>query len=566
MRWGVLAAGLACTLLAAAKGQAQVAIVAVAREDGTLEEVRAAADRAASALDAAGGAVLAAEAAARVFEERHSAPPASVSQSDIDRWLSSSRSAVRNLARADYDAARRDLLAAQELSDRAAEELNREAARARQVLDTCLFMVRSFLETDDAPRAARQARQCRQLVPRVEPSHALHPPEVRELLQRVDHELAGAPASSLEVRSVPGGCTVRLNGLELGTTPYTVQELLPGEYRVQVECEAERRGRVHRLTLEEGETVLEVDALFERAIRSAPGIALAYPDANEADGHRFAHALALARVLDVAEVWLVTPAGGGAAIDRIDARTARVVASVTSDEAGLEDAVAALREGESVRIAGGRRTEAVAWQPPGSGADWSPGPAPTERRPAHDEAGVSAGAWVGLGLSAVGLAGLAAGWGAYAERVTRGDRLAVALPTDPDYLDRQSRWSDARPGVLLFPAAGAAALSAAVPLLLPAEDGVPWWAWASGGVGTAVAATGLGLALAAAPCSTAQRQDQPCVDEAHRRDLGLLVSMHGAPLLAMPITYLLRPLFGSDGGAQAAVGPGGARIGWEGRF
>ncbi|MBT8467908.1 MAG: hypothetical protein KJN97_04070, partial [Deltaproteobacteria bacterium] len=119
------------------------------------------------------------------FEVQGSAPAPTISQSDIDLWVERSRAAVRYLARADYKAARRELKAAQRLADRAAAELNREAARAQQVLDTCLFMVRAYVETKNDVEARKQARECRRLVPRVEPSAFRHTPEVRELLAEV---------------------------------------------------------------------------------------------------------------------------------------------------------------------------------------------------------------------------------------------------------------------------------------------------------------------------------------------------------------------------------------------
>ena len=74
-----------------------------------------------------------------------------MSESDLARWVASSRQAVRSLARADYDSARSALAQAEAMTDRALAELNREATRSRQVLDTCLFGVRAFVEELSAP-------------------------------------------------------------------------------------------------------------------------------------------------------------------------------------------------------------------------------------------------------------------------------------------------------------------------------------------------------------------------------------------------------------------------------
>ena len=175
-----------------------------------------------------GQSVWRADRASERFEVVGSAPAPKVSQSDIDRWVERSRAAVRYLARADYKAARRELKAAQQLADRAADELNREAARAQQVLDTCLFMVRAYVETKNSAEARRQARECRRLVPRVEPTAFRHTPEVRELLTEVDQEMAAEAPGTLEVQSTPAGCLARINGVEFGRTPLSNIELPVG--------------------------------------------------------------------------------------------------------------------------------------------------------------------------------------------------------------------------------------------------------------------------------------------------------------------------------------------------
>ncbi len=88
----------------------------------------------------------------------------------------------------------------------------------------------------------------------------------------------------------------------------------------------------------------------------------------------------------------------------------------------------------------------------------------------------------------------------------------------------------------------------------------------SGGLGVAVTATGIGLMATSSPCTSGQRKDQRCVDQEHRADLGALVSMHGAPLLAVPVTYLLRSALGPDVSARASVSSQSARLELGGRF
>ena len=116
--------------------------------------------------------------ARRQFETAGSAPAAEVSDGDIQAWVDQSSQAIRNLAEGDYNTALERLKEAQELSRSAAEELNREHERAQRMLDTCLYMVRVLLDTGAVSRATTLAQECRQLVPRVEPTAYMHPPEV----------------------------------------------------------------------------------------------------------------------------------------------------------------------------------------------------------------------------------------------------------------------------------------------------------------------------------------------------------------------------------------------------
>ena len=103
----------------------------------------------------AGAPLIDDDGATLAFEQAVSAPALSLSQSDIDAWAERSRSALQALARADYDTAREELLEAQRVAQQAANELNREAERARQVLDTCLFMARR-----SGPPGAPVPRSC----------------------------------------------------------------------------------------------------------------------------------------------------------------------------------------------------------------------------------------------------------------------------------------------------------------------------------------------------------------------------------------------------------------------
>ena len=240
------------------------------RELAGIEAAHRAAEAFRTELVLRGESTYAPDRASEQFEALGSAPAPEVSQSDIDRWVERSGAAVRYLARADYKAARRELKAAQHLANRAAEELNREAARAQQVLDTCLFMVRAYVETNKPEEARRQARECRQLVPRVEPSAFRHTPEVHDLLAEVDAQMASEAPGTVAVTSDPAGCLFRINGVEMGRTPLDGIELPVGLYRMQVECDPGKRGHIPRVRVASGANRLSFDGALERAVHTRP--------------------------------------------------------------------------------------------------------------------------------------------------------------------------------------------------------------------------------------------------------------------------------------------------------
>ncbi len=472
---------------------------------------------------AAGPEALDPDASRLRFEEEASSEPPELSGSDIERWLASSRAAVRSLARADYAVARTDLLAAQEVSERAVAELNRELVRSRQVLDTCLYLVRAMVETDDLASAERQALDCRRLVPRVAPSEYNHPPEVLSLLRQIDVRSAMSPPASVRVESTPSGCAVRLNGIELGNTPLVSDDLLPGAYRVQVECDSARRGRVHRVRLGAGANVVRLDARFDAAVRTDGSLRLEYHDAESARA-RVGHAADVGALVGASEVWLVTPREDGRLrVERVLVSERRIVGSIVAASSELQAAAGPLRDGATARGTEGAGDRA-------------------------DDASVgddTASLVVGVSLLALGAAGELAAGSMVAVRAGAGDRLAVAMPVDVDYLARAATWLDLRYGVWM-PALGGATLGAlAMPFLLPRARGVPWWSVAAGGFGVAALAGGVALAASAPQCGPAVEQEPPCIAAATQADAGFVLATLAGPWMTVPLVHLVRSVSGS---------------------
>ncbi len=300
------------SLATSARAQGTVVVVPWTVGAGDAASIARTAESVSLAIPASVGSVVSVSETRTRFELRGSSDAPTVTSAELEQWTAFSRQAVRDLANEDYVAAREALRHAQEISDRAAAEMSREEARARQVLDTCLFGVRAYVEQSD-PHAEEQMLGCRRLVPRIAPSANIHTPEVVELLGRIDRRLAAAHRGPLLVESQPAACTLRLNGIALGQTPFTSEQLAPGEYRVQVECGDSGHGRLHRVTVsdESGPVTLRIDARFDRVVRTDGVLRLAYADGADADAHRVADAAAIGAALEASEVWLVGIAADG---------------------------------------------------------------------------------------------------------------------------------------------------------------------------------------------------------------------------------------------------------------
>lgn len=493
------------------------------------------------------------EAAADRFEMAGSAPAPALSSSDIERWVARSRAAVRHLARADYRAARRELKSAAAVADRAAAELNREAARARQVLDTCLYMVRALIETDNLAKARQQARECRLLVPRVEPSAYRHTPEVNELLERVDTELEREAPGQLTVQSEPPKCLVRINGIEFGQTPVSHIDLPVGTYRLQVEC-GQSRGRVRKVVVTAGNTHVFVDTRFEEALRSRPLLYLRYASEADSDHYRAFDADHIARTLGSGRFVLLShEAPGVLRIDRAGRgqRPASVWLPTEQGKPNTNDLVrgmTALFSGRSVDFTGAQEQARAPWSPPKSA------PKPPSKSQAKSSARRSSAPRGPRTLPPkshriAGYTLLGAGGAVYFTSVGlhfRRNSLGDDFIASPSSRVRAQSWKDARIGTWLTAGLGGGTLTAALPLVLPHEPSMPWWAWVSGAAGVGLAAYGIFEAATLTGCNEATfignaTEVRACVARGKEADRAMLAGSAAAPLLTMPLVYWLRP-------------------------
>jgi hypothetical protein len=516
--------------------------------------------------------------AATRFEADGSATAAKISDADVEQWVERSSAAIRDLAKGDRATALEELRQAQEFSHAAVEALNREQELSQRVLDTCLFMVRALSETSSESRAQAMAEDCRRLVPRGDPSAFMHPPAVVEALARVDESLADQ-TGSLRVDSLPSACAVRINGVKIGETPFEIRDLFPGRYRIQVECEPDQRGRVHTADVIAGPTEVLVDLRFDRAIETDPGLHLHYVSPSDLEKHRVSDAEEIAKAVPASALLLMSAPTPevielelyrGAPVTRVG--LARLTAGPRGPSRGdIALAARALLHDQCTDLTG---PQPVAIPCVASEANAGEGEASEEVRRAGRR---PQGQFIsGVTLAGIGAASLITGYALLAPRASTAEDWVRGLDaTGMSDASTQQKWLSMGTGIIATSSIGAAALVAALPLALPERPKTPWWAWVSGGLGVGAIAASAYLASTVndqpnpnASCSSASVSPfdaRACVRRGERSSLAVLLGVTAAPLLTMPLVYLIRPNEKSVA-ANVEVLSAGATVRFSGRF
>ncbi len=514
--------------------------------------------------------VISAAQMAELLRQRHSSEPAAASQDDFDALARESEAALEHVAFGRRRQARRAIESILERAQGAIEALNRESRSARRVLNSCLYLVRALSDAGDEEGALNQAIECARLVPDMQPSASEHPPAVRRLYQRAVERIESGPHGSLHVESRPPGCDVYMNGRRLGTTPFTREQLPTGEYRIQVECESGRPGRVHRFILAAEPRELVIDSRFDRTLRSTAGdVRLEYEDAQAEYAHRMADGVAVAEILGATDLLLVSAEDPEVA--RVDwirvGEPPRVLASAKiamsasgASPSSVQRGMVALLQRRSVDATHDEDIEIAAWSPPAPRQATSAMGRDIEPPPSDDGAPEATNdlAWLGWVLGGVGVVSYGVGWGLQGEWFHRDGLVNVAQPTDPDYQLRLDRRDEMVAPVALLGVGGAVLTTAALPFLV-GDGGPEWWHWVIGGVGVAAAAVGIGLWTQEGKCA-----DPMCSERNRTVPLAPLVLTMSVPLLALPIVALIfdsgedaRP---NDLSVLPSVGPNGAGL------
>jgi hypothetical protein len=482
---------------------------------------------------------------------------------------------------------------------------NRDPKSSQRLGNLCLYMVRAHMQQNQTAKADQRAEQCVRLVPDLEPSETEHPPFVRERISAARARVVVERDASISVTTSPTNqtnCSVRVNGRRMSNVPLVKLKLPQGEYAVQVECDPTVAGKIFTVEIKNsGDSALVVPAGLGQFLSVGKRVALAYPDTQvyrqrlALDVQSLRDLLGVEHVLAVTELsnhqWYLqrfdvsSPPVGGAKSTAVR-QTALVPIAVQRDAAPMPSQVR-----QPVGLALARRSQQPATA---TGAALSAaGPAATApaARPEDQKAPLAASntsgtsepdrtasnranqdasrdanhddaykfevpQWIGVGLGVAGVGTIIGSWAMYGTWTKKKNELDVLDVSDPNFDSVVDDQNSAKTAALALSGVGSAALTAAVPLLLPARDGIPWWAVASGAAGAAIAVTGV----------VVWAQNDDCRDDACTRlkatvPLGPMIVMQSVPFLSVPITYAIRSLFHDTQGRMTSL----ARVSPDGR-
>jgi hypothetical protein len=448
------------------------------------------------------------------------------------------------------------------LSGPARDYLNREAARARKIFDTCLMTAYLWERDQKRPQALRQMLECSRSFPGFRPEGRAYPPEVREIFEQAKQQLNQEAATTLLVQSKQtSGCGVRLNGIEVGKSPMSFSDARAGITRVQLECQPGIAGRIHSLELKPGENRLDIDPAFDAVVHSQGGLWLQYESeaqrAARMDGDlaQIQKAVGAQRVVGLVvegssypkvHVRALAPAPphevASLSYSVGEGYSPEAVAAALKSLRGMKKAAAAQSAGGMVMPPEDRGDATVQLSslpvPPAPPEDPEPAPPPPPVEPLQQQ-----NVAVGLLLAAAGIGGTTVGWVLYTKRFQHNRISNNPSETGADY-------SVATPvpqaGWTLF-AAGAGLLTLAISdyFWLPDAEGVPAWAWVVGGLGAAIVAAGVAVAAVGPSCPdkpTGEDFPVECFSFSSQKIFGPMIALHGLPFLGVPVAYGLRSL------------------------
>jgi hypothetical protein len=256
------------------------------------------------------------------FERRHSRTSRALSDKQSAELDAALRKLADELSSENLEHAQELQADIDELSPDIRDQLNHETQRARRRFHICLLTAHLFSKGGFQNEASEQIRKCARDFPGLEPEQSPYLPDsIRKFFTHAHEELSRIRPSSvhvdLENYSVKD-CRARLNGIDRGPIPATVDEVRTQRVRIQVDC-GQQAGRIYDVALQPGDNSFRIDPVLDRAVLTTPALGLKYPDSQIATNNRMIHTLRLARAVGAAYV-LEVYAGE---VRRIDVATRR---------------------------------------------------------------------------------------------------------------------------------------------------------------------------------------------------------------------------------------------------
>jgi hypothetical protein len=265
------------------------------------------------------------------FERRHSRTSRPLSEKQSAELDASLRKLADELSSENLERAQELQADIDALSPDTRDQLNNETQRARRRFHICLLTAHLFSKGGYQNEASEQIRKCARDYPGLEPEQGPYLPDsIRKFFAHAHTELERIRPSrvhiDLESYSAKD-CRARVNGIDRGPTPATVDEVRTQRVRIEVDC-GQSPGRIYDVELQPGDNSFRIDPALDRAVLTSPALGLKYSDEQSAANNRMIHTLRLARAVGAAYVVEIY----NGELHRIDVATRRdtVVGEVTA--------------------------------------------------------------------------------------------------------------------------------------------------------------------------------------------------------------------------------------------
>lgn len=279
------------------------------------------------------------------FERRHSRTARPLSDKQTAELDASVRKLADELSSENLEHAQELQTEIDALSPDIRDQLNHEKPRAQRRFHICLLTAHLFSKSGREAESIEQIKKCARDFPGLEPEQGPYLPDtIRNFFAHANEILARIRPSTVHVdleNYTSKDCRARVNGIDRGPTPATVDDVRTQRVRIQVDC-GKQPGRIYDVELQPGDNSFRIDAVLDRTVQSTPGLGLSYADAQSASMNRLLHSLRLGRAVGAAYILQIYDGE----VHRIDVQTRRdtLVGEVSTPLEELVDHLLAVPE------------------------------------------------------------------------------------------------------------------------------------------------------------------------------------------------------------------------------